>query len=145
MKDEFMKESYPVVKEIMEKHCGSEDILSVSFSFNDLVHIKGEIFDSECAINEFRYVNFCNKVTVSRVSFLKKRQGCLSEVMNYLELLAKKYCIDSIIIQCVSSVPMAEWCKKHEYILNESPFCGEPFPLGDSGYFYGDYYKNISI
>lgn len=140
MKDKFMISTYETLKKIIQKY-NPED-LEVRVSFNDLVHIVGDKFDDDLSITEFRYVNLLGRIIVSRISFLNKRSGCLSECMNYLYEEAKKYEISCIIIQCVSTIPMAQWCEKNGYSLIDNLFSSN-FPIKGSRFMYGDYIKEV--
>lgn len=140
MKDEFMKNTYEGLKKIIQKY-NPED-LEVRMSFNDLIHIAGNIFNEDLSITEFRYVNFQGRVVVSRISFLNKHKGCLTECMNYLYDKAKEYGISHIVIQCVSTIPMASWCEKNGYKLNQPSFTYS-FPIEGSHYLFGDYIKEV--
>ena len=51
-------------------------------------------------------------MTVSRVSFVKRRVGTMTAVMNYCKQFAKKHGVNKLVIQSVQTPEMARWCLK---------------------------------
>jgi hypothetical protein len=59
-------------------------------------------------------------MTVSRVSFVKRRVGTMTAVMNYCKQFAKKHGVNKLVIQSVQTPEMARWCLKNGYLPNPS-------------------------
>jgi len=77
------------------------------------------------------------RLTVSRVGFLRQRQGTMTKVMAILDDFCRREKISEIVIQSVETRAMSNWCFKNGF---------RPVPsasLEIDGFVIGDYKKNI--
>lgn len=61
------------------------------------------------------------QITVSRVSIINKRRGCMSKIFQKLVDYAQTNGIQRICIQCVNTAEMAAWCE-HRGLRHNSTF-----------------------
>lgn len=77
------------------------------------------------------------RLTVSRVCFIHRRSGTMTEVADYLEDFCRTHHIPELVIQCVETPEMVNWCKKNGF---------SPIPSASmifDGVILGDYRKII--
>ena len=77
------------------------------------------------------------RISVSRVCFLQRRKGTMTAVLAWLERFCQNHQVQSIVIQCVQTEAMVNWCQKNGF-----------FPIAHSsmilkGIIVGDYEKRI--
>lgn len=80
---------------------------------------------------------FNYQVTVSRVCFIRRRQGTMTKILTILEDLCKKNKVEQLLIQSVETSEMANWCIKMGFTPdpNATIFIG--------GVLKGDYRKQM--
>ena len=67
-------------------------------------------------VTELRLLILSNiQVTVSRVCFKNTRHGTMTSVFEFLKDFCVKNNINQIIIQCVLTKEMADWCMTHGF------------------------------
>lgn len=77
------------------------------------------------------------RLTVSRVCFIHRRRGTMTEIGTYLEAFCRTHQIPELVIQCVETPEMAQWCNKNGF---------SPIPSASmvfDGIIMGDYRKII--
>lgn len=77
------------------------------------------------------------RLTVSRVCFIRRRSGTMTEVGAYLEEFCQTHQIPELVIQCVETPEMVNWCNKNGF---------SPIPSASmvfDGIILGDYRKYI--
>lgn len=88
---------------------------------------------------EFRYVIFLHRIIVSRISFSKKRSGCMTACFEILKSFAKELDYSVIVIQSVITYEMMCWCEKFgfmpkEFNIDIEDECGRIVKTGDYQY-----------
>lgn len=78
------------------------------------------------------------RVTVSRVCFNRKRAGTMTAVLAWLTEFCKNHQIPTLVIQCVETEAMVNWCNKNGFKPIPSASC----VIG--GLLIGDYEKDVS-
>ena len=73
-------------------------------------------------------------LTVSRVCFMKRRQGTMTAVSEWLKTFCAAHSIPEIVIQCVQTPEMAAWCQKNGFVPD--PIASFPY---NGGFIAGDY------
>lgn len=79
------------------------------------------------------------RVTVSRVCFCRQRKGTMTAVLAWLEHFCRIHQVQSIVIQCVQTEAMANWCQKNDF---------QPIPhasINIHEIVLGDYKKSCSL
>ena len=77
------------------------------------------------------------RLTVSRVCFIHRRCGTMTEIGAYLEAFCHTHQIPELVIQCVETPEMVNWCNKNGF---------SPIPSASmifDGIIMGDYRKII--
>ena len=98
--------------------------------------MSGVWFHSDDWSMELRLLLLMNfRLTVSRVCFIRRRQGTMTKVMNFLENYCKKHDIQELRIQSVLTKEMVGWCQKNDF----SPDENAALQTGD--FVIGDYRK----
>ena len=98
--------------------------------------MSGVWFHSDDWSMELRILLLMNfRLTVSRVCFIRRRQGTMTKVMNFLENYCKKHDIQELRIQSVLTKEMVGWCQKNDF----SPDENAALQTGD--FVIGDYRK----
>lgn len=88
---------------------------------------------------ELRLLLLGNKrMTVSRVCFQKRNKGNMTAVKDLLVQMCRSRHIPALVIQCVESQEMVNWCVKNGFVPNPSA----SLKIGDT--IYGDYIKEIN-
>lgn len=119
------------IRKFLQKQEGREIICQHEMS--------GFWYHDEIWESEFRILFLMNfRLTVSRVNFIKKRQGTMTKVMEFLRKLCKEKGIADIVIQCVETPEMAQWCRKNHF----NPIPNSSFQA-KNGVILGDYIKNV--
>lgn len=78
------------------------------------------------------------KVTISRVCFIHRRQGIMTDVLDFLIGFCRKHGIQSICVQSVETKEMAAFCIKHGFTPNPNASFENEF-----GFIVGDYLIGI--
>lgn len=97
-----------------------ESLISTIESHNDCVIRCDESFHTiwlhdETYENEFRYTILANRIIVSRVCFLNKRNGCMTACFELLKKFSDQESFSTIEIQSVTTYPMMMWCLKNDF------------------------------
>lgn len=72
------------------------------------------------------------QITVSRVNFINKRQGTMTEVLAIIEQFCLDNKISRIVIQSVETPEMSKWCFKNDFKpVPTASFDFEGFVAGD--------------
>lgn len=66
---------------------------------------------------------FDYQVTVSRVGFIRRRQGTMTKVLSVLENFCKKNKVKQLLIQSVETPEMASWCMKMGFAPDPNATC----------------------
>ena len=56
------------------------------------------------------------KLTISRVEFLRQRQGTMTKIFGFLKNFREQNGIQKIVAQSVQTEGMASWCKKNGFM-----------------------------
>lgn len=80
---------------------------------------------------------FDYQVTVSRVGFIRRRQGTMTKVLSVLEDFCKKNKVEQLLVQSVETPEMANWCMK----MGFTPDPNATFLF--NGFLTGDYKKQM--
>lgn len=78
------------------------------------------------------------RMTVSRVCFVNRRRGTMTTIKDFLVQMCRSRQIPLLVIQCVETPEMAQWCLKNEFLPNPNA------SLEIDGVCYGDYIKKIN-
>lgn len=122
----FSDEDIAELKSILEKR---EHIPMLCNREMHGIWLHDENWESELRLSLL--LNF--RLTVSRVCFLHRRQGTMMAVLYYLNDFCHKHKIPELLIQCVETPEMVNWCNKNGF----SPDPNASFEL--DGYRFGDY------
>lgn len=77
-------------------------------------------------------------MTVSRVAFVNRRQGTMTTIYEELIRMCKARGIQMLVIQCVETQEMVNWCIKNGFASSPS----NSMEVG--GLILGDYFKKIN-
>lgn len=80
---------------------------------------------------EFRYVILLDRITISRICFNKRRNGCLSKCIETIKKYKKELGLNKIIIQSVETKECSNFCYKNHFIPNDYCIEVEDFKIGD--------------
>ena len=59
-------------------------------------------------------------LVVAKVEFIHKRKGKMTELYRILKLIQRKYNTGPIVIECVNTEAMREWCTKNGFKEHET-------------------------
>lgn len=100
--------------------------------------LSGFWFHSDNWESELRIIFLSTfRLTVSRVCFIHRRCGTMTEIGAYLEAFCHTHQIPELVIQCVETPEMVNWCNKNGF---------SPIPsasMAFDGIIMGDYRKFI--
>lgn len=100
--------------------------------------LSGFWFHSDNWKSELRIIFLSTfRLTVSRVCFINRRRGTMTEIGAYLEVFCRTRQIPELVIQCVETSEMVQWCNKNGF---------SPIPSASmvfDGIIMGDYRKFI--
>ncbi len=66
-----------------------------------------------------------SELVVARIQFAHRRKGNMTKLFEVLKHIKRSYHLDKIVIECVQTNEMREWCKKNKFIP-----CGDPEASG---------------
>ncbi len=100
--------------------------------------LSGFWFHSDDWESELRIIFLSTfRLTVSRVCFINRRRGTMTEIGAYLEAFCRTHQISELVIQCVETPAMVNWCIKNGF---------SPIPSASmvfDGIIMGDYRKFV--
>jgi len=89
------------------------------YSHTGRLFVEGDYQEEGCELM-LRYGRTSeNALVVSRVQFINRRKGKMTELYRILKLIQSKYETGKIVIESVETEEMRNWCQKNGFVENQ--------------------------